>query len=285
MFLCQCPAKINLFLKITGKRDDGFHDIQSLFVFSDLVDNLEVEISDNFKLEIVGEFSQFVDPNKNLLTDILDFFYRKFRISKNLSIKLEKNIPVGAGLGGGSSNAASFMMALNKIFDLNLDKKYLQKISLNFGSDIAFFFENQASIVNGRGEIIENFPNFEPMNALIVSPKIHLSTREIFQKFNGNFSKKLATDFLLKSDVFNLAKSLPNDLELASISTAPVILEIIKTLKENMAFCAKMSGSGSACFAIFIDEKMAINAQKKLNEKFPIFFVRKVKILSRNKVF
>ena len=116
-----------------------------------------VQKSDEFKLEIVGEFAGEIDKKNNLFTKILDFFVQEFQISKNLHIKITKNIPVGAGLGGGSSDAAFFMRALNEIFSLNLSVERLQKISLRFGSDIAFLLQNQAAIVKGRGEEITKF--------------------------------------------------------------------------------------------------------------------------------
>ena len=92
-----CPAKINLFLKVVGKRSDGFHELESFFAFTDLFDELSVEVSDNFSLEISGEFARFVDQRNNLFVKILDFFSREFDVPKNLKIKIVKNIPVGSG--------------------------------------------------------------------------------------------------------------------------------------------------------------------------------------------
>jgi len=278
MFKATCPAKINLFLKLTGKRADGYHELESLFAFLDLADELTVKKSTEFKLEISGEFAGFIDQKNNLFTKILDFFANEFQISKNLHIKIKKNIPVGAGLGGGSGNAAYFMKALNEIFSLKLSKEKLQEISLNFGSDIAFFFEGKASIVKGRGEIIENFPEFKPIEILLINPKENLSTPQVFQKFDGNFSQKIPTEILLKKDVFDLIKDFPNDLEKPAISVLPVISEILNELKNNGAEIAKMSGSGATCFAIFSDKKL-IEAEEKLTKKFPNFFVKIVKIL------
>ena len=273
------PAKINLFLKITGKRNDGFHELESLFAFLDLADELVIEKSEKFSLQISGEFVALVDQKNNLFTRILDFFSSEFSISKNLKIEVVKNIPVGGGLGGGSSNAAAFMKALNKIFSLNLSKEELQNISLKFGSDIAFFFEDQASIVKGRGEIIENFPRFAPLTALLINPKIHLSTKDVFAKFGSNYSAKISTVQLLESDIFNLI-NLPNDLEKPAIELAPAIGEIIKNLRDNGADFAKMSGSGSTCFGIFLDEKKLQEAQKTIQKTFPQFLVKKATILA-----
>lgn len=276
----ESPAKVNLFLKVVGKRPDGFHELESLFAFLDLHDELTVKKSTKFKLEISGEFAGLLDEKNNLFTKILDFFAEKFSISKNLHIKIIKNIPVAAGLGGGSSNAAFFMRALNQIFALNLSKIELQKISLNFGSDIAFFFENCASIVKGRGEIIENFNQFAPISALLINPKIAISTKEIFDKFDGNFSPKIATENFLKKDVFDLLKNFPNDLTKPAISSLTIISKIVKNLEKNGAKIAKMSGSGATCFGIFNDEKNLNLTTEFFTKNFPNFFVKKVKILS-----
>ncbi|OFW80726.1 MAG: 4-(cytidine 5'-diphospho)-2-C-methyl-D-erythritol kinase [Alphaproteobacteria bacterium RIFCSPLOWO2_01_FULL_40_26] len=263
-----------------GKRNDGFHDLESLLAFTDLADELEVEKSNQFQIKISGKFAEFVDPKNNLLTKTLDFFATEFGITKNLYIRLKKNIPVGGGLGGGSSDAAQFMKILNKIFALNLNKNELQKISLNFGSDIAFFFEDHASIIKGRGEVIENFPSFEPIPALLVNPCVNLSTKEIFYKFGTSFSPEIPTQKLLQENVFELIKSLPNDLEKAAISTSPIISEILDTLKKSGADHAKMSGSGTTCFGIFANEKKLDEAKKTLQQKFPRFFIKKISILS-----
>ncbi len=227
----KSPAKINLFLKLIRKRVDGFHDLESLFAFLDLADDLEVKKTGEFKLEVSGEFAQLLDPKKNLFTKILDFFAEEFHIEKNLHIRIKKNIPISAGLGGGSSNAANFMKILNDIFGLNLSKNDLQKISLKFGSDIPFFFENQASVIRGRGEKIKNFPNFDPIPALLINPKIELSTKEIFTKFDGKFSAEISDKEIEKNDVFSLIKNFPNYLEQPAIAILPIILKILSELK------------------------------------------------------
>lgn len=280
MFTSKCPAKINLFLKLISKRADGFNELESLFAFLDLHDELEVSISKSPKIEITGEFSKILNPKNNLFTKILDFFSDKFGITKNLHIKIAKNIPIGAGLGGGSSDAAYFMKALNEIFKLNLSKEELQKISLNFGSDIAFFFENQASIIRGRGEIITNFPKFKEIPILLINPKIHLSTKDVFKNHDKNFSHKISDLTLQETAVLELIKTLPNDLTKPAISTLPIISEILSEMKNEDAEIAKMSGSGATCFAIFNDENKLENAYKNLVKKFPEFFIKKTAILS-----
>jgi 4-diphosphocytidyl-2-C-methyl-D-erythritol kinase len=279
----KCPAKINLFLHITNKRPDGFHELQSLITKIDLFDELAVEKSTIFSLEINGEFAEFIDIKNNLFTKIFDYFVKNFNINSNLKITLQKNIPVGAGLGGGSSNGAYFIKILNEIFALKLLKNDMQKISLNFGSDIAFFFENEACLMSGRGEFlspISQFKNdFKKLKILLINPKIHLSTKEIFQDFaekKYQFSPKFAERIFLEKSLQEILQNFDNDLEEPSISKAPVISEILQNLQKFSPICAKMSGSGSSCFAIFYNE---IDLQKTYEffiKNYPNFFVKKV---------
>lgn len=280
-FQTKSPAKINLFLKVLGKKE-GYHQLESLFAFLDLTDELRIEKSDQFRLEISGEFATFLDLQHNLFTKILDSFSTNFGISKNLHIKIEKNIPVAAGLGGGSGNAACFLIALNEIFALNLTKKDLQTISLNFGSDIPFFFENKAAIIRGRGEKITDFPHFLPIEALLINPRIQLSTKEVFARREGVFSKEISDTEILKTPILDLIKNFPNDLTSPAISILPAVSEIFDELKKSGAKIAKMSGSGASCFGIFSEESELDLAAENFTKKFPSFFVKKVKIHATN---
>jgi 4-diphosphocytidyl-2-C-methyl-D-erythritol kinase len=279
----KCPAKINLFLNITNKRPDGFHELESLITKIDLFDELLVEKSTKFSLEINGEFAEFIDIKNNLFTKILDYFVKNFNINSNLKITLQKNIPVGAGLGGGSSNGAYFIKILNEIFALKLSKNEMQKISLNFGSDIAFFFENEACLMSGRGEFLSPISQFKndlkKLKILLINPKIHLSTKEIFQDFTEKkyqFSSKISEKIFLENSLPEILQKFNNDLEEPAILKAPAIVEILQNLRKFSPICAKMSGSGSSCFAIFDND---IDLQKTYEffiKNYPNFFVKKV---------
>jgi len=277
----KCPAKINLFLHINNKRPDGFHELQSLITKIDLFDELSVEKSTKFLLEINGEFAEFIDIKNNLFTKIFDYFVKNFNINSNLKITLQKNIPVGAGLGGGSSNGAYFIKILNEIFALKLSKNDMQKISLNFGSDIAFFFENEACLMSGRGEFlspISQFKNdFEKLKILLINPKIHLSTKEIFQDFaekKYQFSSKILEKNFLENSLPEILQKFNNDLEEPAVSKAPSIAEILQNLRKFAPICAKMSGSGSSCFAIFNNDIELQKTYEFFIENYPNFFVK-----------
>jgi len=279
----KCPAKINLFLHITNKRPDGFHELQSLITKINLFDELSVEKSAKFSLEINGEFAEYIDIKNNLFTKILDYFAKNFNIDTNLKISLQKNIPVGAGLGGGSSNGAYFIQILNEIFALKLSKNDMQKISLNFGSDIAFFFENEACLMSGRGEFllpISQFKNdFEKLRILLINPKIHLSTKEIFQDFaekKHQFSSKISEKIFLENSLLEILQRFNNDLEEPAISKAPAIAEILQNLRKFSPICVIMSVSGSSCFAIFVNDIDLLKTYEFFIKNYPNFFVKKV---------
>lgn len=275
-------AKINLFLKITNYKAP-YHQLESVMSCIDLHDELDVKKSDKLSFEIDGEFASLLNEEKNIFIDIIDYFVEKFNISRNLEIKLKKNIPIGAGLGGGSSNGAEFMKILNEIFDLKLSKNELQKISLNFGSDIAFFFEEKASLIRGRGDIIKNLEqDFEDLDVIIVNPKIELSTKKVFDKFhedNLEFSAESSDEEIFSKNLTELLQE-KNDLTAPASGICKEISEIITELKNCGAKIAKMSGSGATCFAVFADSNIN-EALKKISMKFTQYYIKKTRILAK----
>ncbi len=293
MLKLKAPAKVNLFLKITAIRDDGYHELYSLFAFLDLADWLEISKSDHFSLSFDGKFAANLarDPKDNILTKTIDLFHQQFGISRNLAIKLTKNIPIGSGLGGGSSDSASLMKALNQIYNLKLSKKQLQEISLKLGSDIAFFLEDQACLLAGRGEALIEYCNFKPIAALIVNPNIALSTKEVYQKFDQEFSFKTANkvnfdhnlEMLRSNDVFSLIKSIDNDLLNPAALILTEITEVLLAItRQNGCQLAKMSGSGASCFGVFLKDEDLDLAYNNLVRFFPSYFIIKSKIYSNN---
>ncbi len=267
----KAPAKLNLFLKITGKRADGYHELESLFAKIDLCDVIKIRVAERFKITASGEFAhELPDAENNLITRVIDFFAREFETSPNLEIELTKNIPTGAGLGGGSSDAAAVMKALNQMFELGLKKSELQRIALNFGSDLGFFFEeNPLAIVRGTGEIFEP-TSISPLQApiLLAKPRASLSTLQVYKNFKRGFSKSVTTSEINKTPLLELVKNFPNDLSEPSIELLPEVSKILELLNEQYGCkAAKMSGSGSCCFAIFSDKSELDLAYQKLSSQ------------------
>lgn len=281
MITTHCPAKINLCLKILNQRPDGFHNLLSLVSKINLFDVLSVEKSPSFSLKISGPFAKLIDNNNNLFLTILNYFQENYSINNNLKITLEKNIPVGAGLGGGSSNACSFMNILNQIFELNLSNQELQKISLNFGSDIAFFFKETPQIMMSRGEVLHDFNNLKKLHIVLIYPQINLSTKKIFSEYSLTKKPTSSQDNLPTHDQ-NFLKNfsqqqffqMANDLENIAIKHAPIIEELKNICLNFQPITCKMSGSGSTVFAIFDNQKQAQLVSTKLQESYNNFFIK-----------
>jgi len=271
-FSVKCFAKINLFLQINNKRSDGYHNLQSLFLPINFYDVLHLQKSPSFSLNVVGKYQNQI-TTVNIISEIWQYFTDNFALNSNLAITLEKNIPVGAGLGGGSSNGSAFILALNRLFSLNLNTSQLLEISLKFGSDLPFFIIGKPAFVFGRGE--EILPLITPLPKLpilLINPQINLSTAQVFAN-NTNFSQPFAVEYLQNLSLQNLL-ALGNNLEESAIKLVPKIAEILACLKKFQPLSANMSGSGSSCFAIFDNQKNCQEAYNWFSNNFNNYFIK-----------
>jgi 4-diphosphocytidyl-2-C-methyl-D-erythritol kinase len=288
----DCPAKLNLFLNINHKRDDGFHYLQSLFCKINLFDTINIIDNEKFNIKIIyNNLTTKISLENNIFTEILNFFIKEYNINSNLSITLHKNIPIGAGLGGGSSDAYGFIILLNKIYNLNLDKNEMQKISLKFGSDIPFFFEKGFCFVEGRGEILKqiNFKNFDfsKLKILLIYPQILLPTNNVFNNYNDlikthkkNYSSLVYYDDIININLIETLKLHNNDLQESSINLEPIIGNILNSIQNYSPLICRISGSGSSCFGIFDDDLNFLSAYNFFIKYFPNFFIKEVKIIN-----
>lgn len=231
-----CPAKINLTLKITGKRTDGFHDIDSIMQTINLFDYLtiSVEKSDISKINLTGTSDEIPYDEKNIVYKAASIFMETLKVSPyKINVFIEKNIPVSAGLAGGSSNAAGMLYGLNKLFDEPLNRVELHGLCAGLGSDLNFCLEGGRQKTSGRGEILEYLP-FEEFDVSLIKPKsLGISAKEAYTKFSEKNKNSGGRDFY------------SNDLEWAVIDDYKE-LQKIKELYPN----AVMSGSGSTYFGI-----------------------------------
>lgn len=268
------PAKLNLFLHITGRRPDGYHLLQSLFVFTAFGDDIVIEPTNELTLTIDGDFYKTLSSEpieKNLVYRAAELLRKKFHISKGARIHITKNIPVGAGLGGGSSDAAAVLKGLNILWDLQLSTEALCEIGLSLGADVPSCIVAKPTIISGIGEIIQ--PTTLPFTSswvLLVNPNKPLSTQKVFQEY-----KKNNNPFSVVMDNTHDTKQYHNDLEPVAIHLLPEIQEILDQLS-NQPGCimARMSGSGPTCFALFMDSLPAEQAEKKLRMRFPTYWTQ-----------
>jgi len=245
----HAPAKINVGLNIIKKRDDGYHNLETIFYqIHDLFDVLTFEKSDKLELILLNEIPDLV--NDNIIIKAVELLEEKVEKSLNVKITLRKNIPIGAGLGGGSSDGASTLRAMNKLFDLNLSQDELKTIALELGSDVPLFLHDYPTIGKSRGEDLEKLEFKIDKPILLINPGIHISTKEAF------------SSIVPKANVFDYSEikkfqmsawngKVVNDFENSVFKLYPEIAEIKNTLLKNSALFSIMSGTGSTVYGIF----------------------------------
>ena len=241
-------AKINIGLNITSKRDDGYHNLESIFFPIAWCDILEIIPSKQLSFESKG---LSIPGQANLCLKAYELMKSHYGINP-VSMHLHKNIPIGAGLGGGSSDAAFTLMALNTIFELGLEKDELKKMAAKLGADCPFFIDNIPSLASGIGEVLNPVDlDMSNYHLLVVKPDVFISTSEAFsvivpQKTSLSFEEEI------KMPIEKW--TLKNDFEDSIFPQYPELLEIKKSLIQAGALYASMSGSGSSIYAIFSEK-------------------------------
>lgn len=267
------PAKINFGLYITEKRQDGYHNIETIFYPVNIFDRITIEDSDEFS---------FTSNDKSLPSDSVNLaVFAKTQLEEysgeklNLRIHLEKNIPVGAGLGGGSSDAAAVLNCLNEFAGLNLSKNEIFDIALRLGSDVPFFLNPRPSFACGRGEVMNPLLLQCDLPIVIVNPGINVSTKWAYSKI-----KPSKPDFNLRNietlDLYHLKlynDQVKNAFEVPVFEAYPIIKEIKYLHYKVGAVFAMMSGSGSTVFGIYPDRETALSAGRIMKEQGYLTFV------------
>lgn len=239
------PAKLNLFLSVLGKRGDGYHNLASLFQAIDLMDVLSIEFAEKDCFTCSDPFLPL--DQSNLVIKALHLFRRKSRQNFPVKIHLEKHIPSEAGLGGGSSNAATTLYALNKLAGNAYSESQLQEWSSEIGSDLAFFFSQGTAYCTGRGEIVQNMAGVQLGDFTIAKPKVGLSTPRVFAALDFAALHKNNPEQVLNS-FYQGAPQFYNDLEGAALRVEPQLVHFKNRLLESGFIQANMTGSGTAFF-------------------------------------
>ena len=264
-------SKINLGLNVVGKRTDGYHDIETLFLPVYLKDALEVIEKEKFEFSTSG-FSVEGEPEKNLCVKAYNLLKNDFPQMPAVQMHLHKTIPTGAGLGGGSADGAFALQLLNKKFELNISEKQLTRYSLELGSDCPFFLLNKPCFATGRGEILEQTGlNLSEFKILIVHPAIHISTAWAFANIKPSKPVKSIKQ-IIQQHVSTWKGELLNDFEKPVFEKYPEIKNIKDRLYNEGAIYASMSGSGSAVYGIF-------NSKETFSFPFPkSYFIKEVNV-------
>lgn len=267
------PAKINLFLQVIGRRKDGYHELRTLMCCIGLYDRLHLRIGSN-RNEFTCNHPAVPSDQSNLAWRAAACFNKRLSDEQgigiqNISIRLTKNIPVGAGLGGGSSDAAAVLKACNQLYGHPFDRGHLLEMALSLGADVPFFIDQLPALATGVGEKLTPYGGLHPFGVLLVYPGFGISTAEVFKNLNLRLTKceKKIRYFSFKKGKFNVARHLCNDLEPGVVERFPIIERIKKDLLDAGALGALMTGSGSAVFGLFMDIKAARTAGDLLNRQ------------------
>ena len=279
------PAKINLFLHILGRRDDGFHTLESLTCFTDFGDEITIEAAGEMSFEVSGPFGdhfsgQELDTSagsQNIIFKTIHAIAKYAQKTPAFKVHLEKNLPIAAGLGGGSADAAAIAKWLCGQWELDGDAHDFQDLLLDIGADVPACFYSGHVIMRGIGDRLGKAPEMPNIPIVLVNPLQSCPTSAIFKAYEQDFRTPI--DF---PDQFSSIEELStflslqnNDLQSAAIKTLPVINDILEeiSLCENV-FLTRMSGSGATCFGIFGNQDSAIQATQKIKDNHENWWVK-----------
>ena len=271
------PAKINLFLHITGKREDGYHALQSLMVFADVGDDLEFFIQDEFEVEVSGLFADALPESKeNLVYKAAQLLAEEYKTQLRGKIVLIKNLPIASGIGGGSADAAAALKGLVRLWNLPDDAARLQNIAAQLGADVPACLYGEAVWAEGIGDKLTPAPDVPPLHLVLVNPRVATATPAVFKNFKKSFSAPVKIEPL---DIEGL-KHCRNDLTEAAVAVTPEIRAVMAAIAStDHCLFHRLSGSGATCFGVYEDEisaKMAAIALKKIH---PTWWIQSANII------
>jgi len=271
---CFAPAKVNLYLHLTGRRADGYHLIDSLVAFADIGDRVTARPARGLSLEVTGgEAGGLAGEGDNLVLRAARLLSKHAGIAAAAALHLEKNLPVAAGIGGGSADAAAALRALRGLWRLAIDDATLARLAGRLGADGPVCVHRNPAWVAGIGERIEPARSFPPAAILLVNPRHSLPTAAVFNARSGGFGRAAERFVPMPRDAAALARMLAplrNDLTAAAIGLVPEIGRVLGALERLPgALMARMSGSGATCFALFADKATATRAKIGLTAAEP----------------
>ena len=281
----KTPAKINLGVHIHGKREDGFHELETIFQMVSLYDDVELELlSSGIKLEC--DTAGVPTDDTNLVCKAALLLQQSYKVEgKGVSIRLGKKIPFGAGLGGGSGNAAGVLMGLNRLWDLNIEREELLALAAELGSDVPFFLTSPCALGMGRGEQLKTLKPCAKFQVLLVFPGFPVATSWVYQNLKLKLTKRENNISILRknlslSDITSLGSRLYNDLEPVVIQRFPEVQVVKDELRAWGALGVLLSGSGSTVFGIFDNPEKARVACAGLNGTWERVIVETIESLT-----
>ena len=272
-------AKINLSIDVLGKRQDGYHLVEMIMQTIDLYDLIEINEKDNDQISIKSTSDEIPLDCNNLVYKAANLIKKTFNINKGVEIHIKKNIPVAAGMAGGSSNAAAVLVGLNKLWNLNLSNQQLEKIGLKLGADVPFCINGGAVLASGIGEELTPIKGLtKDVCILVCKPDLFVSTKEVYECIDSkDIDKRPNNKFLIEclknEDTRQLAENMFNVLEGVTMDKHPVIQQIKDIMTNNRALGAMMSGSGPTVFGLYENREDAVKCKAILEKQFKQTFV------------
>ncbi len=254
------PAKVNLYLHIGAVRPDGLHDLASLFVFTDDGDVVHVEKADRLSLNVTGPFAGALNdspPQQNLVWKAAALLRNEYAVIGGAAITLEKNLPVAAGIGGGSADAAAALRALIRLWNLDVAEEALARLAFQLGADVPACLSRAPVNVSGAGEILSPGPSLAPLWICLINPGVAMPTGRVFRAFDAANPSPAAPVLATSTGAtceaaVELLRQTRNDLEPVACAIAPEVKAVLAFLVARPgALGARMSGSGATCFALF----------------------------------
>ena len=266
----KASAKINLTLRVLGRRADGYHELESLVAFADVADTLTLRPDPEDRLEIGGPFAGESGPiTDNLVLKAYAALNERIADMRGGFFRLEKNIPVAAGLGGGSADAAATLRLVARANGVALGDPRLMSAAVAVGADVPVCVDSRARIMRGVGERLSEPIDLPVLPAVLVNPHVGLATRDVFGKFTSTRSRSSIADVPRKFDtLIEFLKRHDNDLTPPATVCTPAVGEMLRALQAlPRVRLARMSGSGPTCFALFGSQGDAIAAAQRLGER------------------
>ncbi|MBX2831849.1 MAG: 4-(cytidine 5'-diphospho)-2-C-methyl-D-erythritol kinase [Rhodospirillales bacterium] len=280
----QAPAKINLFLHVTGKRDDGYHLLESLVCFTSVGDVLTGELREDgvITLNITGPMGKALtheDTNDNLVMQAARMLQNETGTDLGADLTLDKRLPVASGIGGGSADAAAAIRLLCDMWKLDLDHQALSRIALSLGADVPVCLHGQTCLMSGIGDELTDLADLPPIPMLLINPGKAVSTPEIFKaREDEAFSQSGLWDtrqqFNSGAALADALSECGNDLTLSATSILPEICDVLNALaREEGCLLARMSGSGATCFGIYDTSEQAEQAANAIAQSYPDWWI------------
>lgn len=272
-------AKINLSIDVLGKREDGYHLVEMIMQTIDLYDIIKIKELESKEVIVKSNSSDIPLNENNIVYKAAELIRSNYNIKKGIEIFIEKNIPVAAGMAGGSSNAAAVLVGLNKLWGLNLSENGLQELGFKLGADVPFCIAGKAALAKGVGEeltYIKGLP--KDISILICKPELFVSTKDVYEGLDlNNIKYRPNNEYLISclenNDVESLAKNMVNVLETVTSKMHEEIKEIEKVMNESNALGAMMSGSGPTVFGLYNKKEDALRGKEELLKKYKQVYV------------